>query len=116
MITKSDSPFKLPPGKGSENLQAYNSYPGCDEKDHFDYSGHASVPSWLTLCRQIYPNTPEGHSPRCALSFLVMAGLDPAIHDEVPFALTVRMDHRIRQRRTARLARGTLPSGDDEGW
>jgi len=43
-----------------------------------------------------------------------MAGLDPAIHDETPSTLTVSMDHRIRQRLTARKASGTLPSGDDE--
>jgi hypothetical protein len=27
---------------------------------------------------------------------LVMAGLDPAIHDEGLYALTVRMDHRVK--------------------
>jgi len=28
--------------------------------------------------------------------FIVIAGLDPAIHDDVQRALTVRMDHRVK--------------------
>jgi hypothetical protein len=39
---------------------------------------------------------------------------DPVIHADRQRVLMFRLDHRIRQRRTARNARGTLPSGDDE--
>jgi hypothetical protein len=37
-------------------------------------------------------------------ALLVMAGLDPAIHDEVQHAMKVRMDHRVSHRQATRLS------------